>query len=472
MVFLFPGLALSAGGLHDLSVQLGPQLQVYWVIPFVCMLLSIAIGPLAVPHFWHHHFGKVAVFWGLAFLVPFALTYGFSLALYEFLHAMLLEYFPFIILLFSLFTVAGGIRLKGSLVGTPVVNTGLLLVGTALASWMGTTGAAMLLIRPLLRANAHRKYKVHTVVFFIFLVANIGGSLTPLGDPPLFLGFLAGVDFFWTLTHLFVPMVAAAAILLALYFVVDTFLYGKEGKPVPPGSGDGERLGFEGLVNFPLLACIVGGVLMSGMWNPGVQITIYEIHLELQNIVRDFLLLGIAGLSWVLTSKKSRELNDFNWGPIEEVAKLFLGIFLSMIPALAILKSGTDGALASVINLVSVNGQPSNPMFFWLTGALSSFLDNAPTYLVFFNTAGGLAGVESNMIASHLMGPWAPTLLAISAGAVFMGANTYIGNAPNFMVRSIAEDMGVKMPSFFGYMAWSVGILIPIFILLTFIFFL
>ena len=472
LVFLFPGLAFSAGGLHDLSVQLGTQLQVYWVIPFVCMLLSIAVGPLAVPHFWHHHFGKVAVFWGLAFLVPFAFAYGFSLALYEFLHAMLLEYVPFIILLFALFTVAGGIRLKGTLVGTPIVNLGILFVGTVLASWMGTTGAAMLLIRPLLRANAHRKYKVHTVVFFIFLVANIGGSLTPLGDPPLFLGFLAGVDFFWTLTHLFLPMAVAACLLLALYFVVDTFLFGKEGKPVPPGSGSGERLGFEGLINFPLLACIVGGVLMSGMWNPGVEITVYEVHMELQNIVRDLFLLGVAGASWVLTSKKSRELNDFNWGPIEEVAKLFLGIFLSMIPALAILKAGTDGALASVINMVSVNGQPNNTMFFWLTGALSSFLDNAPTYLVFFNTAGGLAGVESKMIADHLMGPWAPTLLAISAGAVFMGANTYIGNAPNFMVRSISEDMGVKMPSFFGYMAWSVGILIPTFILLTFIFFL
>lgn len=472
LVFLFPGLALSAGGLHEMSVQLGSQLQVYWVIPFVCMLLSIAIGPLAVPHFWHHHFGKVALFWGLAFLVPFAATFGAGLAFYEFLHAMLLEYVPFIILLFALFTVAGGIRLKGTLVGTPVVNVGILFVGTALASWMGTTGAAMLLIRPLLRANAHRKYKVHSVVFFIFLVANIGGSLTPLGDPPLFLGFLQGVDFFWTLTHLFVPMAIAAAILLSLYFVLDTFLFSKEGKPMPPGSGSGERLGFEGLVNFPLLACIVGGVLMSGMWNPGVEVTIYEVHMELQNIVRDLLLLCIAGASWVLTSKKSRELNDFSWGPIEEVAKLFLGIFLSMIPALAILKAGTNGALASVINLVSIDGQPNNTMFFWLTGALSSFLDNAPTYLVFFNTAGGLAGVEAKMIAGHLMGPWVQTLVAISAGAVFMGANTYIGNAPNFMVRSISEDMGVKMPSFFGYMGWSIGILIPTFILMTFIFFL
>lgn len=470
ILVLFPQLGFCAGGLHELSVQLGTQLQVYWVIPFVCMLLSIALGPLLLPHFWHHHFGKVAVFWGLAFLVPFALVYGVSLAFYEFLHAMLLEYMPFIILLFSLFTVAGGIRLKGTLVGTPAVNTGILVVGTVLASWMGTTGAAMLLIRPMLRANEHRKYKVHTVVFFIFLVANIGGSLTPLGDPPLFLGFLQGVDFFWTLEHMFMPMLVASIILLALFFVLDTYLHGKEGKPAPQGSGSGERLGLEGNVNFLLLACIVGSVLMSGMWNPDVEIVIYEVHLALQNLARDFLLLAIAGVSWVVTSKKSRELNDFNWAPIEEVAKLFLGIFLSMIPALAILKAGTDGTLAALINMVSTNGQPNNTMFFWLTGALSSFLDNAPTYLVFFNTAGGLSGQPH--VAEFLMHDWAPTLLAISAGAVFMGANTYIGNAPNFMVRSISEDMGVKMPSFFGYMAWSVGILTPIFVVLTFIFFL
>lgn len=474
LFLLFPGQAFCAeGGLHEMSMQLGSNLQVYWVIPFVCMLLSIAIGPLATPHFWHHHFGKVAVFWGLAFLAPFAFVHGPSLALYEFLHAMLLEYVPFIVLLFALFTVAGGIRLKGSLVGKPVVNTGLLFIGTVLASWMGTTGAAMLLIRPLLRANAHRKYKVHTVVFFIFLVANIGGSLTPLGDPPLFLGFLQGVDFFWTLTHLLLPMSIASGILLVLYFVVDSLLFRKEDNaPAAPPSEGSEKLGLEGLVNLPLLIAIVGCVLMSGIWNPGKEIAIYGIHMELQNIVRDILLLCIAGLSWILTSQKSRELNDFSWAPIQEVAKLFLGIFISMIPALAILKAGSNGALAGVINLVSTEaGEPSNIMFFWLTGMLSSFLDNAPTYLVFFNTAGGLAGVEPGMVADYLMGPWAKTLLAISAGAVFMGANTYIGNAPNFMVRSISEDMGLKMPSFFGYMAWSCGFLLPIFALLTFIFF-
>lgn len=464
LIAAFAGIVLfpATGYCSELHLD-GAQLGVLWVVPFACMLLSIAVMPLALPHFWHHHFGKIAVFWGLAFLVPFAFQFGFSLALYEFLHAMLLEYVPFIILLFALFTVAGGIRLKGTLVGSPVVNTGLLLIGTALASWMGTTGAAMLLIRPLLKANAHRKYRMHTVVFFIFLVANIGGSLTPLGDPPLFLGFLKGVSFFWTLTHLLAPMLFMSVALLIIFFVVDSFLFNKEGRPQPTGGSD-EKLGLEGLVNFPLLAAIVAGVLMSGMWQPGGGLNIYGgLTLEWQNIARDLFLLGIAGLSLKLTSQETRTLNDFNWGPIAEVGKLFFGIFLSMIPAIAILKAGDKGALASVINLVSENGVPNNAMYFWLTGALSSFLDNAPTYVVFFNTAGGDAQL--------LMGDLAPTLMAISAGAVFMGANTYIGNAPNFMVRSIAEDTGVTMPSFFGYMAWSGGILVPLFIIMTFIFF-
>ena len=421
---VLPGAALAAAGHPTIP---GSELSAVWVIPFACMLLSIAIMPLALPHFWEHHFGKIAVFWGLAFLVPCLLVYGFNVALYEFLHIILLDYIPFIVLLFALFTVAGGVRLKGSLVGTPVVNTLLLAVGTVLASWMGTTGAAMLLIRPLLRANAHRKYRVHSVVFFIFLVANIGGSLTPLGDPPLFLGFLKGVSFFWTTTHLFLKTLCLSVALLVLLGVV--------------------------------LAVLASGMLPLGTW-----IEVFGVPVEGQNLLRDIVLLCLAGLSWKFTSRRCRELNGFSWAPIEEVAKLFFGIFLSMIPAIAILRAGTDGALSSLIQMVSTpDGQPVNAMYFWLTGALSSFLDNAPTYLVFFNTAGG--------DAVHLMNDMADTLIAISAGAVFMGANTYIGNAPNFMVRSIAENQGVRMPSFFGYMAWSVGILIPLFAVLTWVFF-
>ena len=441
----------------------GSQLSLPWIIPFVCMLLSIAICPLTVPHFWEHHFGKIAAGWGMAFLIPCALTFGFSTALEQFLHAVVAEYIPFIILLFALFTVAGGIRLKGSLVGTPKVNALLLLIGTILASLMGTTGAAMLLIRPLLRANAHRKYRVHSVVFFIFLVANIGGSLTPLGDPPLFLGFLKGVPFFWTFTHLMVEWLFASAILLTVYFILDTILYAKEGKPVPATQSD-EKLGVEGGVNFILLGFIVCAVLMSGVWNPEKELHVYgHVTYALQGLCRDVFLLIIAAISWKVTSKESRKLNGFTWFPIIEVGKLFFGIFVSMIPAISILQAGTKGALSSVINLVSnPDGTPINTMYFWLTGALSSFLDNAPTYLVFFNTAGGDPAVLTTSMSS--------TLIAISLGAVFMGANTYIGNAPNFMVRSIAEDQGVAMPSFFGYMMWSVGILIPTFILITFIF--
>lgn len=458
-----PALAAGAAGAPHLD---GGELGLIWVAPFVGILLSIAIFPLVAPDFWHHHFGKVSAFWAAAFLVPFLAVYGVELMAFEVIHVMLLEYIPFIILLLSLFTVAGGIRLTGRLVGSPVVNTGILLVGTVLASWMGTTGAAMLLIRPLLRANEGRRYKVHTVVFFIFLVANIGGSLTPLGDPPLFLGFLKGVSFFWPTTHMFLPMVMVSLILLALYFVIDTRLFKREGPAAVEGAGGdpNEPLGFVGKVNFLLLAGVVASVLMSGIWKPGIYLDVYYVHWDLQNIVRDVLLLTIAYLSWKLTDRDNRDANGFTWFPIMEVAKLFVGIFLTIVPAIAILKAGAEGAMGGLVSLVTApDGGPVDIMYFWLTGILSSFLDNAPTYLVFFNTAGG--------DAAHLMTDMATTLLAISAGAVFMGANTYIGNAPNFMVRAIAEEQNVAMPSFFGYMLWSGAILIPIFFLVTFVFF-
>lgn len=344
VMLLLPSAAFAAHG-HPTFPK---DLELYWVIPFVCMLLSIAIGPLAVPHFWHHHFGKVALFWGLAFLVPATFILGFDLVSFYAVETILLEYLPFIILLLALFTAAGGIRLKGTLVGTPAVNTGLLAFGTIIASWIGTTGAAMLLIRPLLRANKHRKYQVHQVVFFIFLVANIGGSLTPLGDPPLFLGFLKGVSFFWTTVHLFVKTAFISVLLLAIYFVIDTVLFKKEGSPIPASSANAEKLGLDGKINLLFVACIVGLVLLSGSWNPGVTFHVYGIPVELQNVVRDLCLLGVVFLSMKFTSKECRELNDFNWEPIAEVAKLFIGIFLSMIPALAILRAGTEGSLASL----------------------------------------------------------------------------------------------------------------------------
>jgi len=446
----------------------GGDLGLIWIVPFVGILLSIAIMPLILPHFWHNHFGKVSAVWALCFIIPFALLFSWQLALYELLHTGLLEYIPFIILLGVLFTVAGGVRVTGTLKGTPVVNVVILLIGTAIASLMGTTGAAMLLIRPLLNANENRRYKVHTVVFFIFLVANIGGSLSPLGDPPLFLGFLKGVSFFWPTTNLFLPMLAVSVVLLIGYYIFDTILFAREQKDPMPADEEAastevtEKIGLEGKINILLIGGVVAAVLMSGLWRPDIVFDVYSVDVELQNVARDLLLIGIAFLSLRLTDNDSRSLNGFTWFPILEVAKLFAGIFITIIPAIAILRAGTDGALAPIVSAVSDNGEPNDIMYFWLTGILSSFLDNAPTYLVFFNTAGG--------DAEYLMTELRSTLIAISAGAVFMGANTYIGNAPNFMVRAIAQERGVPMPSFFGYMAWSGLILIPLFVLVTLVF--
>jgi Na+/H+ antiporter NhaD/arsenite permease-like protein len=332
-----------------------------------------------------------------------------------------------------------------------------------LASWMGTTGASMLLIRPLIRANDNRKHNVHVVVFFIFLVSNIGGALTPLGDPPLFLGFLKGVDFFWTAKALLMPTFLVTVVLLGLFYAIDSHYYKKEGIIAPDPTPD-SAIGMEGGINLVLLGGVVLSVLLSGTWKPGVELSVFGIAVELQNLVRDLLLLAIAFASLKLTAQQTRSDNGFTWGPIVEVAKLFAGIFVTIIPAIAILRAGTEGALGGLVSLASgADGAPNNAMYFWLTGILSSFLDNAPTYLVFFNMASGDAHVLMTALGS--------TLMAISAGAVFMGANSYIGNAPNFMVKAIAEEMNVKMPSFFGYMAWSCSILLPCFALVTLLFF-
>ena len=443
----------------------GAELSAIWAVPFAGLLLSIALMPLFAANIWHHHFGKIAAGWALAFALPFALSHGTGLTLHEMAHTLALEYIPFIILLVALFTVAGGIYVRGNLHGSPLLNTGFLGIGTLLASFTGTTGASMLLIRPLLRANDNRRNKTHVFVFFIFLVANIGGSLTPLGDPPLFLGFLKGVGFGWTMQHMLAPMLTASAVLLLAFYLLDRYYYHKEEDlpPLPDPTPD-SRVSLLGKVNLLLLLAIIGAVLLSGMWKPGVSWQLAGLEIELQNVVRDVLLLTIAGLSLWLTPGNCRQANAFNWGPMLEVGKLFAAIFITMIPVLAMLKAGQLGAFSGLVGMVSQpDGSPVNTAYFWLTGTLSSFLDNAPTYLVFFNLAGG--------DAVHLMGQGAQTLLAISAGAVFMGANSYIGNAPNFMVKAIAEERGVRMPSFFGYIGWALCCLIPTFILQTFLFF-
>ena len=443
----------------------GSQLHAAWGIPFAGLLLSIALMPLMAPIFWHHHFGKVALAWSLAFLLPFGAVFGPAAAGGSLAHAAVAEYIPFIVLLTALFTVAGGIFIKGNLHGSPGLNTAILATGAVLASFMGTTGASMLMIRPMIRANDNRVHKVHMVVFFIFIVSNAGGSLTPLGDPPLFLGFLKGVDFFWTVQHLFPETLFLIGALLVIFYVLDWWYYHhrEEVLPVDP-TPDTRSIGFEGSINFLLLAAIMGLVLMSGFWKSDVQFMVLGNPVGLPSLLRDAGLVAITFVSLWLTPAQVHENNQFSWAPMQEVAKLFAGIFLTIIPVIAMLKAGMNGAFAPVVAAVTrPDGSPDPAMYFWATGALSSFLDNAPTYLVFFNTAGG--------DPAALMTTLAPTLAAISAGAVFMGANSYIGNAPNMMVKAIAEDRGIRMPSFFGYMVWSVGILVPLFVVITLIWF-
>lgn len=452
---LLPGLAHAA----DID---GSQLAVWWAIPFAGMLLSIAFVPLIAPFFWHHHYGKITAGWALAFLLPFAAVFGPGTAATGFVHALVAEYIPFIILLTALFTTAGGIYIRGNLHGSPGLNAALMAVGAGLASIMGTTGASMLLIRPLIRANDNRKHVAHVVVFFIFIVSNIGGSLTPLGDPPLFLGFLKGVDFFWTVRAILPETLFLVGALLALFYVIDSYYYRKEGvQPVDP-TPDSRDIGIEGKVNLLLLLVIVGLVLLSGVWKSSVEFDVFGTPVGLPQLVRDLALVAVIFVSLAVTPRQAREQNQFGWAPMVEVAKLFAGIFLTIIPVLAMLKAGLQGPFAPIVQAVTgADGQPVPAMYFWATGLLSSFLDNAPTYLVFFNLAGG----EPQVLMTSL----APVLAAISGGAVFMGANTYIGNAPNLMVKAIAEDRGIRMPSFFGYMAWSGFILLPLFALVTWI---
>jgi len=463
--------AEGAGETHNL----GELLPIWSILPFVGMLLSIAIFPLVKPEWWEHNRLLVVIFWSAVFLIPFGIGFGANALIFNLLEVLLLDYLPFIVLLFGLFVVAGGIILRGSLVGTPKTNLVLLLIGTVLASWIGTTGASMLMIRPVIRANQWRQKKAHVIIFFIFLVSNIGGCLTPVGDPPLFLGFLRGVPFFWTMNLL--PIFAFnAVILLVVLYILDSYYYKKElaaGRSPQDLSDNNikEPLRLGGAHNLIFMAMIVGAVILSGVL-PNLEAfadqatgELYGLHiydgivLAYNSIIQMAIILLAAFLSLKTTKKSVREENCFTWASIQEVATLFIGIFITMVPALALLRAhGTELGLVHPYQ------------FFWATGALSSFLDNAPTYLVFMTTAGSLGVMEGLATTVGVIAP--KILMAISAGAVFMGANTYIGNAPNFMVRCIAEENKIPMPSFFGYMGWSLCFLIPLFILDTFIFFL
>ena len=447
-----------------MTVTHGPDaLSLVWDLPFVGLLLSIAIFPLFARQWWERQFWGVTAAWALLFIGPFALSRGVAAAAHALLEMAAHDYVPFIILLFALFVVAGGIRIAGNLLGTPLTNLVILGLGTMAASILGTTGAAMLLIRPLIRANQDRRHKTHVFVFFIFLVGNIGGSLTPLGDPPLFLGFLHGIDFSWTLRVMSKPLVLSAGLLLVVFYGLDLWHWRRE--PLLVSSRVPRRLSIDGRHNFVFLLLIVGLVLVSGLWRSGRLVPLgLGVEVKREDALRDGLLLLIAGLSYATTRARVRIENAFTWTPIQEVAILFAGIFITIVPVLKALSAGAAGPFAALLGLVNrPDGSPIVPLYFWLTGALSSVLDNAPTYLVFFNLAGG--------DPVTLMGRDSTTLLAISCGAVFMGANTYLGNAPNFMVRAICEEQGIRMPGFFAYLVWSGLILMPVFGLLTLLLF-
>lgn len=440
---------------------LAAHLPVILVAPFVGLLLCIAVLPMVAGHFWESNRNKLLV--ALGWSVPVLAWFGWMMAGSELgesawttLEHAMLEYLSFIVLLGSLFAISGGIFLKGDLRAAPAVNTAFLAFGAVLANLVGTTGASMLLIRPVLRTNSQREFVGHIPVFFIFLVSNVGGALTPIGDPPLFLGFLRGVSFFWPLANLWGPWLVAVSVLLALFFAMDTHFYRKEkADALHLDQARVERLSIQGAWNFALLLGVVLAVLFL---SPG------EGTQDFRNWhAREVAMVLLAAASVLGTPREVRTRNAFTWGPIVEVAALFVGIFLTMIPATLLLEA--RGASLGV-------SQPWQ--YFWASGALSSFLDNAPTYVTFASLACGTvpACPSAEHLGSLMTGEGRLLLAAISAGSVFMGANTYIGNGPNFMVRAIAEENGYRMPSFFGYMAWSGCILLPLFAFVTVLFFL
>ncbi len=444
--------------------MLGAQLSLLSALPFVLVLLAIAVAPLIAPHWWHRNRNKgvVAVVVSLPILVFLALSEPGRHLLAEKAH----EYIGFIVVIGALYMIAGGIHIQGSLAGTPLVNTMVLGTGAVLANLVGTTGASVLLIRPVLRANKGRKRVAHIVIFFIFIVANCGGLLTPIGDPPLLLGFLKGVPFEWTL-RLWPQWLALNGILLVLFNVWDQWALSRDEKELPGSQHEAmlahAPLRVRGMVELAALAGVLVTIVAAGKsaargtpWPIGVQ---------------EVLIIVLAILAYAAGSREHRAKNDFTWGPLVEVAVLFAAIFATMAPVLEILNAWSQGARTV---LGSSFGVREPVQFFWATGALSSLLDNAPTYLSFAAAAGGLHGVAPHgaYIGTLALDPEGAKLLAaIATGAVFMGANTYIGNAPNFMVKAIAEENGVKMPSFFGYMAYSLGILLPLFVLLSLVFF-
>jgi Na+/H+ antiporter NhaD/arsenite permease-like protein len=446
---------LASTGAAEASPLDGAHLSLWWAAPFLGLLASIGLGPLLAEHVWHRHYGKVAFFWAAALAFALVARFGAGAASEAVIEALVADYLPFILMMFALYVTAGGVVLRAAAHGRPAVNTLLLAIGAIAASFIGVTAASMIMIRPLLHSNYERTRKAHVVVFFIFLVSNVGGALTPLGNPPLFFGFVNGVRFFWPAMHQWPQTLFVAATLLVLFYALDAFLLTRE--PTPPKARPHDiPTRFKGVRNLLLLALAVDAIVSCGLWEPGVSFPILGIKVALQDAVRDVAMVAIGLASLFLTDRAARAANGFEWAPLAEVAKLFAAIFVCMAPLFAILEAGRDGPLAWLIDkMAQPDGAPNPVAYFWFSGLVSAALDNAPTYLVAFDLAGG--------DAARLMGAEAATLKAIGLGAAFMGALTYIGNAPNFMVYAMARRAKFEMPSFFGYMAWSAVILLPVF---------
>lgn len=457
---VLPGLALAAGGGDHGGPGLGEILPVWSVLPFAGLLLCIAILPMVAEHWWHHNKNQllVALGWAapvLIYLAYLAATDHGTLG-HDAGHALghaFEEYISFIALLGSLYVISGGILIRGDLQGTPRTNAAFLLIGAVLANVIGTTGASMLLIRPVLRTNSDREHTWHIPLFFIFLVSNIGGALTPIGDPPLFLGYLRGIDFWWTLTALWGVWIPTIVMVLGLFFIVDTYQYRRETSPARNRDIDSiEPLGMDGKFNLVLLAGVIACVLLL---SPDLEVHDFRHYYAREVGMGILTLVSVFG-----TTRSIRKRNNFTWYPILEVAALFIGIFIAMIPATALLQTNGEAM-----------GLTEPWQYFWATGMLSAFLDNAPTYVTFAAMACGTdpTCITANDLSPLSTGSFEPILAAISLGAVYLGAGSYIGNGPNFMVRSIAEQSGYKMPSFFGYCGYAAVFLGPIFVIVTLI---
>jgi Na+/H+ antiporter NhaD/arsenite permease-like protein len=418
-------------------------------VPFVGLILSIALLPLFAPKFWHQNFGKIALGWTLLGAWSIAHFLSIETAVRSISHVVVEEYIPFICIVLALYTISGGLRVHIHANPTPLLNTSILLFGALFSNLVGTSGASMILIRPFLKLNQHRQHRTHQVIFFIFAVSNIGGVLTPLGDPPLFMGFLKGVDFIWTLNVLWPPFILTLGLLLGAFYIIDSRLCEAEFKAQQPTNAG---VSIDGKMHLLLLVGVIALVLLSGFWKMGEYYPVLGIEVATENLIRDGGMILLATLSLLFTPMKIRRGHEFHWEPFLEVAKLFIAIFITLIPVIQGVKMWGSSAKDIM----------TPDLYFWLTGIFSAFLDNAPTYLIFFNMAGG-DPVELMTTKRYI-------LEAISLGSVYLGAMTYIGNAPNFMVASIARNYHVHMPSFFGYMAWSIGVLLPIYLIVSWLF--